>query len=84
MTNAIDDNQKGRVVPWPEFKKHIYEIYDHRIHYSSEVNGVINTTYLSFEEYLIIFYIDKYKNRRLAEIKLVELMTTLKYYVDIW
>lgn len=52
--------------------------------YASEVNGVVNTTYLSFEEYLLIYFLDKSKLRRLAELKMIELLTSLKYYVDIW
>eukprot|EP00347_Sterkiella_histriomuscorum_P013232 403365504 len=84
IANSIEDNQSGRVLPWPEFKQIIFEIYDHRLANASEVNGVINTSYLSFEEYILIFFLDKYKLRRLSELKLIETLTSLKYYLDIW
>ncbi|CDW81151.1 UNKNOWN [Stylonychia lemnae] len=84
IANSIEDNQTGRVLPWPEFKLVIYDIYDHRIQNASEVNGVINTTYLCFEEYVLIYFLDRFKLRRLAELKIIETLTSLKYYVDIW
>lgn len=84
IANSIEENQTGRVLPWPEFKSVIYEVYDHRLQHASEINGVINSSYLCFEEYVLIFFLDKYKLRRLAEVKLIEMLTSLKYYVDIW
>jgi hypothetical protein len=46
------------LISWPEFKKTIFEIYEHRILYSAEIMGVINNTYLSLDEHLIIFFGD--------------------------
>ena len=71
-------------MPWPEFKQVIYEVYEHRIAYAFETNGVINTSYVALEEYLIIFFMDKFKLRRLAEVKLIETLTSLKYYLEVW
>ena len=58
----------------------MYDIYDHRIYHAPEVNGVINTTYLCLEEYILLFFLEKHKLRRLAEIKVIEMLTSLKYY----
>ena len=64
--------------------KQIYEIYNHRIKNSSFINGSINISYLSLEEYLIIYFLQQYKFRRVAEEKLSEFIVSLKYYTNIW
>ena len=84
ISNSLDSEEKGRVVPWPFFKKQIFEIYNERIEYSPEINGAINSNYLSLEEYLILYFLRKHKLRRLAEVKLIEFITSLKYYTKIW
>jgi len=40
---------------WPDFKKEIYEIYDHRVENSPEINGAINNTYITLDEHLVIY-----------------------------
>mmetsp|Transcript_16847 Transcript_16847/g.16097 ORF Transcript_16847/g.16097 Transcript_16847/m.16097 type:complete len:279 (+) Transcript_16847:1881-2717(+) len=84
IANSLEEGSLGRVLPWPEFKSLIYEIYDFRIYHAFELNGAINTNYISLEEYLLVYFLEKHKLRRLAEIKLIELLTSLKYYQDIW
>ncbi|CAI2376513.1 unnamed protein product [Moneuplotes crassus] len=84
ISNSLDTEEKGRVVPWPHFKKRLYEIYDERIAFSDEINGAVNTNYLALEEYIILHFIRKYKLRRLAEVKLIEFISSLKYYTKIW
>ena len=74
----------GRVLPWPYFRKLIYEVYDDRIKNGPEIYGALNTSYLTFEEYLLIFFLQTYKLRRLAEIKLIEFLTSLRHYVKKW
>ena len=39
---------------------------------------------MSLEEYILIYFLGKHKLRRLAELKLIECLTSLKYYVEIW
>jgi len=84
ISNSLDSEEKGRVVPWPYFKKRLYEIYNERIQFSEEINGAVNSNYLSLEEFLIIYFLRKYKLRRLAEVKLIEFISSLKYYTKIW
>lgn len=84
IANSLEENQSGRVLPWSEFKTMIYDIYDHRIQNANEINGIVNNTYVNMEEYILLYFLDKHKLRRLAEIKLIELLTSLKYYVDVW
>ena len=42
---------------WPDFKKEIIEIYDHRIEQAAEINGVINTSYMSMDEHLVVYFV---------------------------
>ena len=84
ISNSLDSEEKGRVVPWPFFKKQIFEIYNERIEHSPEINGAINSNYLSLEEFLILYFLKKHKLRRLAEVKLIEFISSLKYYTKIW
>ena len=55
---GLSEVKKMSLISWPEFKKTIFEIYEHRILYSAEIMGVINNTYLSLDEHLIIFFGD--------------------------
>lgn len=39
---------------------------------------------MSFDEFLIFFFVVKFKMRRLAEVKLLEFIISLKYYSKFW
>lgn len=52
------DSTKLKLIPWPDFKKTIWDIIDHRIENSPEINGAINTTYMSLDEHLVIYTIN--------------------------
>ena len=49
---------KLKLMPWPDFKKVIFDIIDHRIEFSPEINGAINTTYMSMDEHLVIYMVN--------------------------
>lgn len=55
---ALNDVKKMSLISWPEFKKIIFDIYEHRILFSAEIMGAINNTYLSLDEHLIIYFGD--------------------------
>ena len=57
LENSIKviDIMKLKLIPWPDFKKFIWEIIDHRIENSPEIGGVINTSYMSLDEHLLIY-----------------------------
>lgn len=78
------ENPTAKVIPWPEFKKHVYEIYDHKINNSAEINGSLNNSYLCFQEYFLIYFLDKFKLRQLAESKILDMLISLRYYEDLW
>jgi hypothetical protein len=39
---------------------------------------------MSFDEFVILYFISKFKIRRLAEVKLLEMVISLKYYARFW
>ena len=71
-------------MPWSDFRVLIYDIYDHRIKHAPEINGAINSTYMSLEEHLIVFMLEKYKIRKDTEKALIEFLACLKYYCENW
>ena len=94
--NTID-TMKLKLVPWPDFKKFIWEIIDHRIENSPEILGVINTSYMSLDEHLVVYAIHYVYNgpitkstkemngtRQEVENKLIEILYNLKYYSTRW
>jgi hypothetical protein len=36
----------------------IFDIYDHRIKHAEEIDGSINTTYMSFDEHLLVVMLE--------------------------
>jgi hypothetical protein len=46
-----------KIISWPDFKSQIYAIYDHRIVNAPEINGAINTTYLTLDEHMLIYFV---------------------------
>tara|TARA_B110000285_G_C14817943_1_gene465105 strand:- start:373 stop:582 length:210 start_codon:yes stop_codon:yes gene_type:complete len=68
LASAIEsDTDKGsakslKLQSWPIFKKEIFEIIDHRIENAGEINGVVNTSYMSLDEHLIVFMVHKFDN----------------------
>lgn len=58
---ASDEDFKCKIQPWKKFKEELFEIYDHRVEHAWEISGAINNTYMSLDEHLLIFFVDKYK-----------------------
>ena len=40
----------------------LFEILDHRIAQAPEINGVVNTSYMSLDEHLVIYYVNDVYN----------------------
>ena len=55
----LDEFGKCRLMQWPDFKKTLFEIIDHRIFHSPEINGLINNTYMSMDEHLVLYWVDQ-------------------------
>jgi len=75
---------KMKIISWPDFKTQIYEIYDHRIYHAPEINGAINTTYMTLDEHMLVFFTEKFKVRPKIENGIIEFLATLKYYSETW
>ena len=84
-------------MPWPEFKKLIFEIIDHRIEFSAEISGAINTTYLTMDEHLVLYWVgsflltpinkpkvEQFGTHKDVQGKLIEFLFSLKYYSSRW
>jgi len=52
--------------------------------HAPEINGTINTSYVTLNEHLLIFMLDRYKNRPDTEMGIVEFLASLKYYCEKW
>ena len=44
----------------------------------------MNTNYLSLDEHLIVFFVQKYRTRPQIERRIIEFLASLKYFVDYW
>ena len=75
---------KIKLLSFHQFKNLIYEIYDHRIFHATEINGALNASYMTLDEHLLIFMLEKHKTRLATEIALVEFLASLKYYCESW
>ena len=84
IANSLEENHKGRVMPWPHMKEVIFRIYEQRVKWAPEVSGSINTSYLSLEEFLILHFLKEGKLRRTAELSIIDFITSLKYYAKLW
>jgi hypothetical protein len=65
LASAIESDTSTKYLKlqsWPIFKKEIFEIFDHRIENASEIAGVVNTSYMSLDEHLIVFMVHKFDN----------------------
>jgi len=57
LENTTNSRETARVLPWKYFKKIIYEIYEERIKHGCEINGGLVSTFLPFDEFLIIYFL---------------------------
>jgi hypothetical protein len=90
LKNAIEEckNRRMKLMSWPDFKKEIYLIYDHRVEHSPEINGAINNTFLTLDEHLLLYQCDqggeKHSGREDNENRLMDFLYSLKYYCQRW
>lgn len=75
---------RPKMINWNTFKTLIYEIYDHRIQHGTEINGVLNTSYMTLDEHLLIFMLEKHKSRPATEKAIIQFLASLKYYSETW
>jgi hypothetical protein len=68
LKNAIEDckNRRMKLMSWPDFKKEIYNIYDHRVENAPEINGAINNSFLTLDEHLLLYQCEKGGDKKSA------------------
>lgn len=66
------------------FKSTIYDIFDHRLKNAEEIDGGINNTFMSFDEHLVVFMMQKSTSRMDTEKQLIDFLSSLKYYAEQW
>lgn len=76
------EKKKLRLTPWPDFKQTIFDAIDHRCLHAPEINGAINTSYMTLDEHLLVFIcqIEGMTSRDQIGFKLLEFLLSLKYY----
>lgn len=84
MENISKIQESGRVIPWIQFRRVIYDIYVDRLTNSWEINGSLLTTSMSMDEYVCLYFLKVHKLRRIAENKLFEFLVSLRYYNKSW
>jgi hypothetical protein len=72
------------LLPWQEFKSRVHDIYDHRIQHAQEIDGGVNNQFMSADEHLIVYYLQKFKTRTETEAGLINFLSSLKYYAEQW
>jgi|JI6StandDraft_1071083.scaffolds.fasta_scaffold02311_7 hypothetical protein len=78
------ENENGRVLPWEHVKRLINEIYQERLAYNRELIGGMVGNVCSFDEFFVLHFVRKHSIRRLAELKMLEFVISLKYYSKFW
>ena len=78
------NNENGKVLPWIYTKQLIAQIYEERIAYEGEMmsGGIGNG--MNFDEFVVFYFVQKHRIRRLAEVRLLEFIISLKYYSRYW
>jgi len=90
LMNSLEniDEMRLKLAPWPDFKKTLFDIYDHRIENAPEINGAINTTYMTLDEHLLVYMCScggaRFGSREDIEKRLLEFLYSLKYYCQRW
>ena len=75
---------KLKFITWTDFAKLIFDVYDHRINNAHEIDSAINKSYMGLDEHLICFFLYRYRVRDKVEKRIIEFLSSLKYYMDYW
>jgi DNA mismatch repair ATPase MutL len=73
-----------RVEDWKKFKVKLFDIYEHRIENAMEISGAVNNSYLTLEEHLLIYFIEKHSIRQRIEIErlVLEFLISLRSHAE--
>eukprot|EP00743_Colponemidia_sp_Colp-15_P007741 GILK01008383.1.p1 GENE.GILK01008383.1~~GILK01008383.1.p1 ORF type:complete len:832 (+),score=193.90 GILK01008383.1:1029-3524(+) len=83
LSNAVQTHQMGRVLPWQYFKTFLQDVIEaRRVEDYNNLQHDLGPPPLP--EFLVMFFIKRFTLRRVAEIKMLEFVTSLKYYSKLW
>ena len=72
------------VIVWHTFKQELFQLLDERLSDDWEIVGSPTNSIIPFEEYIILYFTRKTTHLRLAALKLLEFLASLKFYADKW
>lgn len=78
---ANSPSRSASALPYPYFKKVLMEVCLDRLAAGPEFCGYMQPI-LPLDEFLCMYFLKKHQLRRLAEIKLKEFLSSLKYYMN--
>ena len=84
LENSLKNNDTGKVMSWAQCKKLVYDIYLDKLSNEWEIQGGISQNSFGFDEYVILYFLKTHKLRRVAEIKLLEFLVSIRYYLKTW
>ena len=63
LKNVLNENINFKLMSWNDFKLQLYDFYDHRLLYQNEIAGATNNFYMNLDEYILLYFLDKFKFR---------------------
>jgi hypothetical protein len=72
------------VVVWKKFRLEIYQLLDARLQDDWEIIGSPTNAVIPFEEYIILYFIKTSAHQRTAPLRLLEFLSSLKFYAQKW
>lgn len=77
-------DQEVKIIPWNKFKNQLFDIVDERIKDDWEISGSILNSFIGFDEYIVLYFIKMFNQKARSELKMLEFLSSLKYYSDKW
>jgi hypothetical protein len=72
------------IVAWIKFRQEIYNFLDSRLNDDWEIVSSPTNAVIPFEEYLILYFVKTTPHPRTAPLKLLEFLSSLKFYAQKW
>ena len=72
------------IISWHTFRHEIFQLLEERLVDDWEIVGSPTNAVIPFEEYLILYFVRKTTHLRLAALKLLEFLSSLKFYAEKW
>ena len=71
------------LLSWTKIKSLIFAIYELRVEFAHEINGLACSNYCTLNEFLIIYFMHALKGDRImAEKRIIEFLINVRYYYN--